>query len=54
VSVTATEELFTSANSISPGRCTATLIVRDPNGTDARANQRTALMIEATDVNDYE
>lgn len=51
--VTTNEGLFTSANSLSPGRCTATLIVSDPNGSDERANQRTALMIEASDVNDY-
>jgi cysteine-rich repeat protein len=51
--VTATAALFTSASSLSPGRCTATLVVSDPNGTDERANQRTALMVEAIDVNDY-
>jgi cysteine-rich repeat protein len=51
--VKASEALFTSANSLSPGRCTASVIVSDANGTDERANQRTALVVEAIDANDY-
>jgi cysteine-rich repeat protein len=51
--VTATDALFTSANNLSPGRCTAMLVASDPSGADERANQRTALMVEATDANDY-
>jgi cysteine-rich repeat protein len=44
---------FSSANRQSPGRCTATLIVSDPSGSEERTNQRTALVIEATDFNDF-
>jgi len=48
-----TDALFASANNLSPGRCTAMLAVTDPSGLDERANQRTALTVEAFDANDF-
>lgn len=51
--VTATESLFTSASKVSPGRCTAVVIVSDAGGAGERSNQRTALVVEAIDANDH-
>ncbi len=52
--VSATQELFTSPSNLSPGRCTAMIVVSAPSGADERANQRTALVVEAIDANDQE
>jgi hypothetical protein len=38
---------------LSPGRCTATVVIGDPDRADERAYQRTALTVEATDLNDF-